>query len=95
MRDDHASTPDRPNPPVEAGQQPVSLDDYFDQLDAAFSDLQTVAAVPDHEVLSHEEDWIDSLPKPVLAPLAPQPAAPTQAAPPSVAAFRNASTASL
>jgi CheY-like chemotaxis protein len=85
MRDDHASTPDRPNAP-EAGQQPVSLDDYFDQLDAAFSDLQTVAAAPDHEVPSHEEDWIDSLPEPVLAPLAPPPAAPTQPAPRPVAA---------
>ena len=86
MRDDHASTPDRPNPPAEAAQQPVSLDDYFDQLDAAFSDLQTVAAAPDHVAPSSEEDWIDSLPEPVLATLGPPQATPTQPAPPPVAA---------
>jgi CheY-like chemotaxis protein len=93
MRDDHASTPDRPKPSAAAGQQPVSLDDYFDQLDAAFSDLQTVAAAPDQEAPASEEDWIDSLAEPVLAPSAPPHAMPMQPAPHPVAASLPSPTA--
>jgi CheY-like chemotaxis protein len=66
MNDDHASQqnqPARPAPGQAAGQQPVSLDDYFDQLDAAFSNLQQPGSpAAQNGAMQAEEDWMDSQP---------------------------------
>jgi CheY-like chemotaxis protein len=41
-------------------EEPVSLDDYFDQLDAAFSNLQSSSVATDVGTMQAEQDWIDS-----------------------------------
>jgi CheY-like chemotaxis protein len=77
-----------PQPAGEGTQQPVSLDDYFDQLDAAFSNLQPGA--PPAEA-AEEMDWpvqtpaaAEVEPEPFLPPLPPPSA--RQAPPPVVVA---------
>ena len=49
-----------PDPATQHGSdqtsQPVSLDDYFDQLDAAFSSLQPGQAAPEHDN-TNSVDW--------------------------------------
>jgi len=59
-----ATRPAPPPPParMEAVEEhPVSLDDYFDQLDAAFSNLQSGGHAPtDAGTMQAEQDWIDS-----------------------------------
>ena len=66
MNDEHATQqnqPARPGPGQAAGQQPVSLDDYFDQLDAAFSNLQQPGSqAAQHDTMQAEEEWLDSQP---------------------------------
>src|SRR5438105_3297535 len=66
MNDDHASQQDQPartTPGQAAAQQPVSLDDYFDQLDAAFSSLApTGSAAAQRDTMQVDEDWMDSQP---------------------------------
>src|SRR5688500_10553941 len=63
-----------PQPAGEGTQQPVSLDDYFDQLDAAFSNLQPGApAEPADEI-----DW------PVQAPVAQAAVEPEPVPPPLI-----------
>src|SRR5687767_4294811 len=71
--------------PAGEGTQPVSLDDYFDQLDAAFSNLQPGAPPPDG---GEEMDWpvqapaaAEVEPEPVLPP---SPPASAKQAPPTV-----------
>jgi hypothetical protein len=78
-----------PQPAGEGTQQPVSLDDYFDQLDAAFSNLQPGA--PPVET-ADDMDWgvqapvaANVEPEPVAPPVAPAPK-PVFAAPSAVAA---------
>jgi CheY-like chemotaxis protein len=67
MNDEHASLqnqPARPAPGQVAAQEPVSIDDYFDQLDAAFSSLQQPASpAAQHEAKQSAQDWIDDLPQ--------------------------------
>ena len=66
MNDELASQQDqpaRPQPGQAAAQQPVSLDDYFDQLDAAFSSLApTGSPAAQRDTMQAEEDWMDSQP---------------------------------
>ena len=71
---DSQSTPQmgNPQPAGEGTQQPVSLDDYFDQLDAAFSSLKPGA--PPTEVES-AEDW-PVLDSPTVEAVEPEPVAP-------------------
>ncbi|MCM3881802.1 MAG: response regulator [Vicinamibacterales bacterium] len=59
------------HPEVELGGSaaPVSLDDYFDQLDAAFSNLQTSSSASDSSA-TKDIDW------PVMEPAAPEPPPP-------------------
>jgi CheY-like chemotaxis protein len=76
-----------PQPAGEGTQQPVSLDDYFDQLDAAFSNLQPGA--PPAET-ADDMDWPVQTPaadmvEPEPVPPSP-PASARQAAPPIVVA---------
>lgn len=71
-------TPAGRQAPPEGGQ-PVSLDDYFDQLDAAFSTLQPGAS-PAQEA-QDEMDWAAAPIAPV-APIAVAPPRPVAAAPP-------------
>ena len=61
-----------PQPAGEGTQQPVSLDDYFDQLDAAFSNLQSGAPPPDGP---DEMDWPGSTPPSTAAAVDDQPPA--------------------
>ena len=72
-----------PQPAGEGTQQPVSLDDYFDQLDAAFSNLQPGA--PPAET-GDAMDWPVQLPEFEAAveplPVPSPPASARQAAPP-------------
>ncbi len=75
-----------PQPAGEGTQQPVSLDDYFDQLDAAFSNLQPGAPPPE---TAGEMDWSAQVPdvEPPVEPLPVPPSPPAsarQAAPPTV-----------
>jgi CheY-like chemotaxis protein len=90
-----ASQQVRPPPPTAANQpirqagQPaedaVSLDDYFDQLDAAFSSLQPGAPMASR----HQAPFLADVPPPAevaaapVAPAAPAPAAPTPVAAPA------------
>ncbi len=64
MNDEHATEQNQParEVPGQPAQQPVSLDDYFDQLDAAFSNLHqpTSTAAGQLATIQAEEDWIDS-----------------------------------
>jgi CheY-like chemotaxis protein len=60
-----------PQPAGEGTQQPVSLDDYFDQLDAAFSNLQPGAPPVQN---ADEMDW--PVQAPVAAHVEPAPVAP-------------------
>ncbi len=53
------------------GGQPVSLDDYFDQLDAAFSTLQPGAS-PAQDA-QDQMDWAVDAPAASVAPMAPPP----------------------
>jgi CheY-like chemotaxis protein len=77
--------PAQPSPAGEGGQ-PVSLDDYFDQLDAAFSNLQP-GATPATEAAA-EIEWATGAPstsapeKPAPPSPAAAPARPVAAAPP-------------
>jgi len=78
-----------PQPAGEGTQQPVSLDDYFDQLDAAFSNLQPGApAEPAEEI-----DWGVAAPAAEAAiqpePVAPPVMNPVVVAPPPVAVAAN------
>jgi CheY-like chemotaxis protein len=90
MNDEHATTLDQParQEPGKAAQEPVSLDDYFDQLDAAFSNLQSPATAAQHDTMRAEEDWMDSQqmepPPQVFEPLITPPvaAAPAPEPPP-------------
>ena len=71
MNDEHATEQNQParQTPGETAQQAVSLDDYFDQLDAAFSNLQQPgSAAAQHDTMRAEEDWIDSQPEICRAP---------------------------
>jgi CheY-like chemotaxis protein len=43
-----------------AEERPVSLDDYFDQLDAAFSNLHQTSVPTDAGTMQAEQDWIES-----------------------------------
>jgi CheY-like chemotaxis protein len=54
----HTTPAPQEQAPAGAPSAPVSLDDYFDQLDAAFSNLQPASPVPEHET-SHPSamDW--------------------------------------
>lgn len=61
-----------PQPAGEGTQQPVSLDDYFDQLDAAFSNLQPGA--PPAET-AEDADWPVQT-QPAEAAVEPEPVAP-------------------
>jgi CheY-like chemotaxis protein len=85
MNDDHATEQDQPAPsePGQPAEAPVSLDDYFDKLDAAFSSLQGGAPAAGADKMRAEE-WIESEPAPVQAPSAPP--APAAAAPVPAAA---------
>jgi CheY-like chemotaxis protein len=71
-----------PQPAGEGTQQPVSLDDYFDQLDAAFSNLQP--APPRVDTAEDEVDW--PVQAPMTADVEPEPAAPPPAMKPMVVA---------
>jgi CheY-like chemotaxis protein len=51
LQDEHMD-----GPPRTPGAEPVSLDDYFDQLDAAFSRLQPGAPMAEHPT-TQEPDW--------------------------------------
>jgi CheY-like chemotaxis protein len=51
LQDEHMD-----GPPRTPGAEPVSLDDYFDQLDAAFSRLQPGAPMAEHGTAA-EPDW--------------------------------------
>ena len=56
-QNDQASAPEPANPQApDQPSQPVSLDDYFDQLDAAFSTLQPGTAAPEHDSMN-SVDW--------------------------------------
>ncbi|HEV3215652.1 MAG TPA: response regulator [Vicinamibacterales bacterium] len=85
MNDEHATQQDQParSEPGETTQAPVSLDDYFDKLDAAFSNLQPGAPAIVVDTM-RAEDWIDTLPAPVQAPppARPAPSAPVPPAAP-------------
>src|SRR5687768_17190546 len=87
------SQPANPQPAGE-GAQSVSLDDYFDQLDAAFSSLQPVASPTD---ASDDGDWVASAPPPAASPAvtAPSPTADTTAlkAPVAIVSTFSGSTA--
>jgi CheY-like chemotaxis protein len=96
MNDEHASRQSQParQTPGQSPQQPVSLDDYFDQLDAAFSNLQTGASGPGQATMTAEEDWMTNQPQAVqpppppaperVAPTRPNPVAAAPVAPPPV-----------
>ena len=74
MNDEHATQQNQParQPGQAAGQQPVSLDDYFDQLDAAFSNLQQPgSAAAQHDTMRAEEDWMDRAGRLPAAPFEP------------------------
>jgi CheY-like chemotaxis protein len=80
-----------PQPAGEGTQQPVSLDDYFDQLDAAFSNLQPGAPPAetaddmDWPVQTPAADMVEPepvAPPPVVKPVVVAPVAPPVAAPP-------------
>ena len=45
----HTTSAPQEQAPAGAPSAPVSLDDYFDQLDAAFSNLQPASPVPEHD----------------------------------------------
>jgi CheY-like chemotaxis protein len=62
-----------PQPAGEGTQQPVSLDDYFDQLDAAFSNLQPGAPPPES---ADDMDWPSPSPAPAAA-VEPEPVPPS------------------
>ena len=83
MNDEHATQQDQPARPTpgQNTQDPVSLDDYFDQLDAAFSNLQPAGPAVDADTMRAEEDWIDSEPEPVGASPVPPPPRPIAAQP--------------
>lgn len=70
--------------PGQAAQQPVSLDDYFDQLDAAFSNLQQ-GAPPVTQPAGTDELWIADepadLPQETAEPLITPPAEPAPVSP--------------
>jgi CheY-like chemotaxis protein len=93
MNDEHATQqnqPARPAPGQPAGQPPVSLDDYFDQLDAAFSNLpQPGAKAAQHDTMHAEEEWLDSQALDhqagAVEPLIVPPPAPRPGAQPAVA----------
>ena len=70
-----------PQPAGEGTQQPVSLDDYFDQLDAAFSNLQSGAAPAEN---ADDLDW--PVPAPAAEVVEPEPIAPPPVAKPVVVA---------
>src|SRR5688500_16218149 len=70
-----------PQPAGEGTQQPVSLDDYFDQLDAAFSNLQPGAPAEPAD----EMDWSVQAPA-VEAAVEPEPVAPPPVMKPVVVA---------
>jgi CheY-like chemotaxis protein len=87
MNDEHATRQNEPTRHAE-GQpalQPVSLDDYFDQLDAAFSSLGTGASsAGKREAEKGAQDWVETPPvaaalAPIIAPPAPAPPLPVPA----------------
>jgi CheY-like chemotaxis protein len=96
MNDEHATRQSQParQTPGQIAQEPVSLDDYFDQLDAAFSNLQTGASAHDQDTMTAEEDWMTPQPQAVqpppppaperVAPTRPNPVAAAPVAPPPV-----------
>jgi CheY-like chemotaxis protein len=94
LNDEHATQQDQParETPGQSAQEPVSLDDYFDQLDAAFSSLHEPGSAPARHDTQTEEEWIDiESPaadlqlelEPVLA-APPPPPPPVSVAPPAV-----------
>jgi CheY-like chemotaxis protein len=90
MNDEHATQQDQPPPtPGQTAEAPVSLDDYFDQLDAAFSNLQPGAPAIDVDTMRAEADWIDTQPEPIHAPPPPHPAPPGPPAPAQVRSALN------
>jgi CheY-like chemotaxis protein len=97
MNDEHATQQDQParSEAGETAQAPVSLDDYFDKLDAAFSNLQPGAPAVVVDTM-RAEDWIDTIPAPVQAPppARPEPSAPVPPAAPVRSAL-NPSTAAV
>jgi CheY-like chemotaxis protein len=52
----HTQAPQEP-PATGSSPAPVSLDDYFDQLDAAFSNLQPASPVLEQESTASAMDW--------------------------------------
>ncbi len=79
-----AAAPPPPSADPETGAETISLDEYFDRLDAAFSNLQSPPGADASEPVAAEEDWIETqrLIVPVQAPAPPksEPAAAPQAA---------------
>lgn len=84
MNDEHATQQNQParQTPGQPAQQPVSLDDYFDQLDAAFSNLTPSGSAAKQDTMQAEEDWIESQPMAGVAEPPPAPARPAAAAAP-------------
>jgi len=81
MNDEHTIDQNQPMRPTpgEPAQPSASLDDYFDQLDAAFSNLQPGPPAGAADTMRAESDWIDTEPEPL--PLSPPPPAPGRMAP--------------
>jgi CheY-like chemotaxis protein len=81
--------------PAGEGAQSVSLDDYFDQLDAAFSNLQPAAPPAD---ASDDGDWVASAPPLTSSPAVTAPSAtvdiPAPKAPVAIVSTFSGSTAS-
>ena len=80
------SMPAGPGEPLSPAS-PVSLDDYFDQLDAAFSSLQPGAPAPEHDLTNSGnggKDWPGTQPAvQELRPLVPAPPPVRQVDPPA------------
>ena len=77
MNDGHATQQNQParQLPGQAAQQPVSLDDYFDLLDAAFSTLTPDGSAANPHTVQAGEDWIGN---PLVAAVPEPPPPPTR-----------------
>ena len=66
INDEHAMDQNQPMRPTsgQPAQPSASLDDYFDQLDAAFSNLQPGPPAGAADTMRAESDWIDTEPEP-------------------------------
>src|SRR5438093_2292755 len=71
INDEHAMDQNQPMRPTpgQPAQPSASLDDYFDQLDAAFSNLQPGPPAGAADTMRAESDWIDTEPEPEPPPL--------------------------